>query len=249
MDTGFSSGVSDLTEMAEASGGSTHEIVRLESVAEEAAAARATTPRRSSGSSPSGRRRHRHQVDPGLPRRVSGRPVRTRRHRGGRGSRALARRRRHAMHRQGASAIRPVSGVAAGQTAAVPYRFRRSGLRPAHHQSDVPARLSPNVGRHPGDVAALLPVRASGLPGPGFQQRLPRRWPRDQLPRCAFGCLHRPVVGDGALPQGPVLVGRIRPGRTALPRSTVWRNGIRDVLQGFVDHDEWSEPMRSGSST
>ena len=39
VDTGFSSGVSDLTEMAEVSGGSTHEIVRLESVAEEAAAA------------------------------------------------------------------------------------------------------------------------------------------------------------------------------------------------------------------
>ena len=39
VDTGFSSGVTDLAEMAEVSGGRTHEIVRLESVAEEAAAA------------------------------------------------------------------------------------------------------------------------------------------------------------------------------------------------------------------
>jgi len=38
VDTGFSAGVSDLDEMADVSGGSTHEIVRLESVAEEAAA-------------------------------------------------------------------------------------------------------------------------------------------------------------------------------------------------------------------
>ena len=39
VDTGFSSGVTDLAEMAEVSGGRTHEIARLESVAEEAAAA------------------------------------------------------------------------------------------------------------------------------------------------------------------------------------------------------------------
>ncbi len=39
VDTGFGSGVTDLAEMAELSGGSTHEIVRLESVAEDAAAA------------------------------------------------------------------------------------------------------------------------------------------------------------------------------------------------------------------
>ena len=40
VDTGFASGVADLTEMADVSGGHTHEIVRLESVAEDAAAAR-----------------------------------------------------------------------------------------------------------------------------------------------------------------------------------------------------------------
>ena len=39
MDTGFGTGVADLTEMADAAGGRTHEIVRLESVAEDAAAA------------------------------------------------------------------------------------------------------------------------------------------------------------------------------------------------------------------
>lgn len=39
VDTGFSDGVSDLAELADVSGGNTHEIVRLESVAEEAAAA------------------------------------------------------------------------------------------------------------------------------------------------------------------------------------------------------------------
>jgi uncharacterized protein len=39
VDTGFSSGVTDLTEMSDLSGGRTHEIVRLESVAEQAAAA------------------------------------------------------------------------------------------------------------------------------------------------------------------------------------------------------------------
>ena len=39
VDTGFSSGVADLAEMAETSGGRIHEIVRLESVAEDAAAA------------------------------------------------------------------------------------------------------------------------------------------------------------------------------------------------------------------
>ena len=73
------SGVADLAEMAEVSGGRTHEIVRLESVAEEAAAApgdyaaafeqilaeRAAT-------------RGRHQVDPGLPRRIRRRPVASR---------------------------------------------------------------------------------------------------------------------------------------------------------------------------
>ena len=39
VDTGFASGVAGLTEMAESCGGRTHEIVRLESVAEDAAAA------------------------------------------------------------------------------------------------------------------------------------------------------------------------------------------------------------------
>ena len=39
IDTGFGSGIADLTEMADAAGGRTHEIVRLEAVAEEAAAA------------------------------------------------------------------------------------------------------------------------------------------------------------------------------------------------------------------
>lgn len=39
IDTGFGTGIADLTEMADAAGGRTHEIVRLESVAEEAAAA------------------------------------------------------------------------------------------------------------------------------------------------------------------------------------------------------------------
>lgn len=39
IDTGFGSGTADLDEMAVASGGATHEIVRLESVAEEAVAA------------------------------------------------------------------------------------------------------------------------------------------------------------------------------------------------------------------
>ncbi len=38
IDTGFGSGVGDLNDMADVSGGTTHEIVRLESVAEEAAA-------------------------------------------------------------------------------------------------------------------------------------------------------------------------------------------------------------------
>jgi predicted TIM-barrel fold metal-dependent hydrolase len=39
MDTGFGTGIADLGEMADAADGRTHEIVRLESVAEEAAAA------------------------------------------------------------------------------------------------------------------------------------------------------------------------------------------------------------------
>ncbi len=33
-----------------------------------------------------------------------------------------------------------------------------------------------------------------------------------------FGGIHRPPVGDGAVPQDSVLVGRVRSGRTALPR-------------------------------
>ena len=91
VDTGFSSGVADLAEMAEVSGGRTHEIVRLESVAEEAAAApgdyaaafeRILAERAAYGGW--------HQVDPGLPRRIRGRPVGTDRHRGGRSGGALA---------------------------------------------------------------------------------------------------------------------------------------------------------------
>ena len=91
VDTGFSSGVTDLAEMAEVSGGRTHEIVRLESVAEEAAAApgdyaaafeQILAERAAHGG--------RHQVDPGLPRRIQGRPVGTGRYRGGRGGGALA---------------------------------------------------------------------------------------------------------------------------------------------------------------
>ncbi|MGZ6780315.1 MAG: amidohydrolase family protein, partial [Mycobacterium sp.] len=39
IDTGFGTGIADLAEMANAAGGRTHEVVRLESVAEEAAAA------------------------------------------------------------------------------------------------------------------------------------------------------------------------------------------------------------------
>jgi predicted TIM-barrel fold metal-dependent hydrolase len=42
--------------------------------------------------------------------------------------------------------------------------------------------------------------------------------PGHQLPRHTVDGVHRPATGDGAVPQGPVLVGRIRSSRTALAR-------------------------------
>ena len=88
VDTGFADGVADLGTMRDLTAGRIHEIVRLESVAEEAArapgdyaAAFDADPGRAGGD------RDSDQVDPGLPRRLRGRSVRALAVRGGAGGR------------------------------------------------------------------------------------------------------------------------------------------------------------------
>ena len=153
------------------------------------------------------------------------------------------------MHRQGASAIRPVSGVAAGQTAAVPYRFRRSGLG-LHTTNPMYLLDFLRCRRHPGDVAALLPVREeAGYLAQGFNNvYLDGGLAINYLGARSAAFIARLLE---MAPFRKVLYSSdvIRPGRTALPRSTVVAQRHPRRAAGLRRHDEWSEPMRSGSST
>ena len=244
MDTGFASGVADLDALADLSVGHAHEVVRLESVAEEAvkesgdyatAFARILDGRAKTAIATKSILAYRGGFDGDLseptPAEVAEAAIRWRDSGG------------PPADRPGAAAVRAPSGSAPGQAAAVSRRVRRPRLRPAQDESASSAGLSAQAAATPRSCCCTaIPTNArpaiwrrrsttsiSTAGCPSTTSARARRRSSDgcwRWRRSARSCTRR--------------TGSVRPNCTiSEPGCGATESG--DTLQEFVDAGEWSE--------
>ena len=244
-------------EMAAHAGAEAHEIVRLESVAEQLAAdgvdavgvraglrrgARAYGP---ASAAPSGVKsvaayRTGFDLDPSPPSPVEVEMA---------AADWLADEPRSARRPGARTAAAVVRGRARAADPA-PRRLRRPRHPDAPQRPDAAHRLAaPGARPGAGDAAALLPVHAPGqLPGARLPAGAPRRRADDALRRAGW-CRRRilcRVAGADAVRQGVVLVRRVRPGRALLPRHAGLPPCSRPLLDDRVDSASGRVPTRCG---